>query len=86
MASPCVFRMNAVGEPVVVYDPQQAVVKLNGKLVAFPASGGDTYAADGVTVTVRPLEPEPEGSFEAEFVLRLSGATDELGYRGYADC
>lgn len=86
MASSCVFRMTAVGEPVVIYEPRQAVVKLNGKLVPLPASEGDTYAADGVTVTVRPLETKAEGTFEAEFVLRLPGATDELGYHGYADC
>lgn len=88
VANPCEFRMASVGEPVVVYGPQQAVVKLNGKLVPLPASGTDSYATDGVTVTVRPVEgeAEAEGAFEAEFILRLPGAKDELGYHGYADC
>lgn len=88
VASPCTFRMTAVGEPVVVYSPQQAVVKLNGKLVPLPASGADSYAADGVTVTVRPLDGEEQGedAFEAEFILRLPGETNESGYHGSAAC
>lgn len=88
VANPCVFRMTAVGEPVVVYGPGQAVVKLNGMLVPLPASGAGSYTADGVTVTVRPLDGEAgtEAAFEAEFILRLPGAKDELGYHGYADC
>ena len=88
MESACLFRMTAVGEPVVVYGPRQAVVKLNGKLVPLTQSGEHTYAADGVTVTVRPLEgeAEAEGAFDAEFVLRLPGAPDELGFHGYAEC
>jgi hypothetical protein len=83
----CLFRMTRVGEPVVVFGPQ-AAVKLNGKLVPLPGSGMDTYAADGVTVTIRPLDDasETEGPFEAEFVLRLPGASDELGYHGFAEC
>ena len=86
--SACVFRMTAVGEPVVIYGPRQAVVKLNGKLVPLPGSEGAAYAADGVTVTVRPLEDEgeAEGAFEAEFVLRLPAARDELGFHGYSEC
>ena len=87
MTSRCVFRMTKVGEPVVVYGTQ-AVVKLNDKLVPLPTSGAGSYAADGVTVTVRPLDDgaEAEEAFEAEFVLQLPGAPDELGYHGFSEC
>jgi hypothetical protein len=83
----CVFRMTRVGEPVVVYGTQ-AVLKLNDKLVPLPTSGAGRYAADGVTVTVRPLDDgaETEGRFDAEFVLQLPGAPDELGYHGFSEC
>ena len=87
MPGGCMFRMTGVGEPVVVYGPQ-AVVKLNGHLVPLPAVGSGRYGAEDVTVVVRPLnEPaEREGSFAAEFVLRLPGAPHELGYHGFAEC
>ena len=87
MTGPCLFRMTRVGLPVVVYG-DQAVVKLNDKLVPLPSTGPGRYAADGVEVTVRPLDERPagEGTFEAEFVLRLDGAPDELGFHGFSEC
>jgi hypothetical protein len=87
MTNSCQFRMTKVGEPVVVYG-SQAVVKLNGKLVPLQASGTGSYAADGVTVTVRALDDDADtaNAFGAEFVLRLPGAPDELGYHGFSEC
>lgn len=83
----CQFRFTTVGLPIVAYG-SAAVLKLNGKLVPLPATGDGRYAADGVTVTVRPLEEETvDGEpFATEFVLRLPEASDELGYHGYSTC
>jgi hypothetical protein len=87
----CVYRMTRVGLPVLVYGSAGGVVKLNDKLVPLEAAGDGRFAADGVTVTVRPLEDDagttPDGElFEAELVLRLPGAPNELGFHGFAGC
>ena len=79
--------MTRVGLPVLVYG-SAAVVKLNDKIVTLPAAGAGRFAADGVTATVRPLDDEApaRGQFAAEFVLRLPGAANELGYHGFSEC
>ena len=82
----CMFRMTRVGFPVFVYG-ERAVIKLNGKLVPLAASGAGEYVADGVTATVRPLDGAEAGTlFAAEFVLRLPGAPNELGFHGFSQC
>lgn len=83
----CFFRMTRVGLPVLVYG-SDAAIKLNDKLVMLPAAGARRYAADGVTVTVRPLDEDAAagGRFAAEFVLRLPGTATELGYHGFSEC
>lgn len=83
----CRFRMTKVGFPTLVYG-SSAVIKLNGRLVPLSAVGASRYASDGVEVSVRPLEPADDdgGRFEAEFVLRLPGVPDELGFHGYSQC
>ena len=81
------FRYTRVGLPIVIYGPQTGVIKLNGKLVPLVARGGGVYADGGVSVTVRPLEdPEGDEPFPAEFVLRLEGEPNELGYHGFSGC
>ena len=83
----CHFSLTRVGLPVLAYG-STAVVKLNDKLVPLPDSGDGRYAADDVSVGVRPIEDDPgDGEpFATEFVLRLPGADDELGYHGYSRC
>lgn len=86
VGSGCRFRFTEVGYPVVLYG-SSAVVKLNGKLVALPGGTDGRYAEGGVEVNVRPIGSEASGErFDAEFVLRLPGAPNELGYHGYAEC
>lgn len=83
----CIFSFTRVGLPILVYG-STAVLKLNGKAVALPAAGDGEYAADGVTLTLRPLEDDPGAGelFSSELVLRLPGADHELGYHGYSRC
>lgn len=83
----CTFRFTRVGFPVFVYGPGTGVIKLNDKLVPLPARGEDTYAEGAVQVTIRPLEEgDTEGAVLTEFVLRLEGAPNELGFRGFSGC
>lgn len=86
----CRFRMTRVGFPVVVYG-RSGIVKLNGKLVPLDGRGDGRFSAGGVEVSVRPLEDAGDGEddggqFPAEFVIRLPGASDELGFHGYGEC
>lgn len=84
---PCRFHFTAIGLPALAYG-STAVLKVNDRLVALPQAGTGRYAEGPIEVTVRPLE-EPDGaggSFEAELVLRLAGARDELGYHGFSTC
>lgn len=87
MQGTCRFRMTEVGFPVLIYGPH-AVIKLNGKLIRLPAAGEGRYVASGVEVTVRPLDPDVNvrGPFDAEFVLQLPGAPNELGFHGVGEC
>lgn len=95
VGEPCLFRFTRVGLPVFLYG-SVGVMKLNGKLVELPATGlngaradGRRYAADPVTVTVRPLDgvaPDAGELVVAELVLRRAGASHELGYHGFAEC
>lgn len=83
----CVFRFTRVGFPVFVFGTTEGILKLNGKLVALPASGEGRYSEGAVGVTFRPLDGEAEdGPFSAELVLRLEGAPNELGFHGFAEC
>lgn len=86
-ADGCLFRFTRVGLPVLAYG-SVAVVKLNDRLVSLPGAGEGRYAAEGVTVTVRPLsdragDGEP---FVAELVLHVTGAAHERGYHGFSEC
>lgn len=83
----CLFRFTRVGLPVFIYG-ETGVMKLNGKLASLPGTGEGEFAADGLTVTVRPLEDDPtEGEpFIAELVLHLPDKDHELGYHGFSEC
>jgi hypothetical protein len=92
VANGCHFKMTRVDHPVAAYG-STAVLKLNGKLVTLSGSGEEPsglrrYSADGVTVTLRPLDdPRSDGdAFPAELVLWLPDASHELGYHGFSVC
>ncbi len=86
-ADRCSFRMTRVDHPVLVYGTA-AVIKLNGKLIPLAGIGEGRYGAEGVEVTVRPLEDDAgsDSPFLAELVLRFSGAPNELGFHGFSQC
>ena len=81
----CVFRMDRVGYPTFVYGgtKREGTLKLNGKLVMIPATEDQSFTGEGLTVEMR----EGEGSDdEATMVVRISGASNELGFRGFSNC
>lgn len=86
----CQFRMTEVGYPSLVYGGAKnvATIKLNGKLITLPSAGEGKYADGGLSVAVKPVDAEAGrgGRREAEMVIMLPGAKDELGYRGFSVC
>lgn len=88
-AGGCAFAMTRVGFPSFLYGEGDApgIVKLNGKLIALPASGDGYYREDGLVIRLRPLEPQAgDDMHAAELVIMLPGAPDELGFHGFARC
>ena len=49
----------------------------------LPASGGASYSDAGLTVELRDTAGAEE---EATMIVRIPGAPDELGFRGFANC
>ena len=83
----CVFRFTGEGQPIVTYGPGGAVLKLNSKLAQVPGIADGRYASAGVDVTIREIEGgEDEDGLRTEFVFRVPGAADELGYHGFSEC
>lgn len=85
----CVIRLTAVAFPSFIYDRggSGGAVKLNQKLIPLPETEEGTFADSGLEIVVRPVEEEFEdGRREAEMIIMLPGAKDELGFRGYEQC
>lgn len=86
----CSVRLTAVAFPSFLYDSPRGTgyVKLNAKLIPLAAQGGGLFADGDLRVVVRPVEEAfgDDGRREAELILMLPGAEDELGYRGYEVC
>ena len=86
----CVFRLTTVGFPSFIYDraAQQGVLKINAKLVPLEGDGEGLFVSHGLHVVIRPVDEEfgGDGQREAEMILFLPGAENELGYRGYEEC
>ncbi|MFN2260248.1 MAG: DUF6692 family protein, partial [Parasphingopyxis sp.] len=84
----CIFRMTRVGFPSLLFGGREgdATIKLNGKLITLPAAGDGLYRDGGLSVLLRRPEGEVDGLQEAEMIVMLPGAKDELGFRGFADC
>lgn len=86
----CRFRYTEVGFPVFLFPPggdTPSVIKLNGKLIMLPPAGSSQFAGGPVHVTLRLPDGLPiGGDEEAVLILRLAGASDELGFLGEAEC
>jgi hypothetical protein len=89
-AGTCLFRYTEVGMPIFLYPADgtaAATIKLNGKLIELPPAGGSAFADGGVRVEMNHPDGVPQdGQGEGELILRLEGATDELGFRAAAEC
>ena len=86
----CLFRYTDAGFPVFLYPAggdAPAIIKLNGKLIMLPPVGGFHYAAGPIRVEMSHPDGVPtEGEEEAVLILRLAGASDELGFLGVTEC
>lgn len=87
----CVFNRSPEDHPVLWASEEtgKAAMKLNGVLVPIEArsreDGAVTFAAPGVTMTVRPLGEAADWRSDAELVFALEqGLT--VGYRGFWSC
>ena len=90
MSGKCSIRLTSIGFPSFVYDNPQGsgVIKLNGKLIPLAALRNGVFEDGGLKVTLRPVDAEfgDDGRREAEMVIQLPNAKDELGFRGYEVC
>ena len=87
----CVFRFTRVGYPVFLYPAGAAapgILKLNGRLVTLANEGGRRFESGGVEVRMRAVDGDArlDEPHDAELILMLPGARNELGYRGFATC
>ncbi|MGB7405438.1 MAG: DUF6692 family protein [Pacificimonas sp.] len=83
-ADRCVFRMDRVGLPSFIYGGGEGgTIKLNGKLVMLPQAGNVTYADAGLTVE---MDENAGSGDDATMIVRIPGAADEVGFRGYSSC
>ena len=86
----CTLRLTEVGLPSLLYggEAREATIKLNGKLITLPSTGENLYRDGGLSVRFRPVDEEAGrgGRREAEMIVMLPGAEDELGFRGYEVC
>ena len=89
-AGKCLLRLTRVGFPSFVHNGlgETGVIKLNGKLIPLRAERPGLFADGGLRVAIRPVDDafDSDGLREAEMIVMLPGAKDELGYRGYEDC
>lgn len=86
----CALRLTEVGLPSLLYGGETggATIKLNGKLITLPSAGENLYRDDGLTVRFQAIDEEAGRGErrEAEMIVMLPGAEDELGFRGYEVC
>ncbi|MGB7406624.1 MAG: DUF6692 family protein [Pacificimonas sp.] len=80
----CMFRMDRVGFPAFVHGGNGGgTIKLNGKLIALSQGGNGTYFDGGLIVE---LDENAGSGDDAKMIIRIPGATDELGFRVYSSC
>ncbi|WP_126173985.1 DUF6692 family protein [Altericroceibacterium xinjiangense] len=86
----CDVRLTKIAYPSFVFERagQQGWIKLNQKLIPLARAGENLFVAGDLQVTIRgvdePLEIDEQR--EAEMILLLPEAKDELGFRGYGQC
>jgi hypothetical protein len=83
----CAFRRSRESPPVLwtVADGQEAAAKLNGVLLALGPEGENTFATDGLTLSVRPLGDNADWRADAELVFALTDGPT-VGYHGFWTC
>ena len=87
LAGKCAVRLTEVALPSLVFTPETAVIKLNGKLIPLRAVRTDHYRGDGTSLTLRPNEDRGDAGLEGiDMILVPPGARDEVGYAGFRDC
>lgn len=87
LAGKCAVRLTEVAHPSLVFTPETAVIKLNGKLIPLRAVGADHYRGDGASLTLRPNGDRGDAGLEGiDMILVPPGAKDEIGYAGFRDC
>lgn len=90
LAGKCTIRLTAVGFPSFLYDESQrtGVIKLNGKLIPLASVDEGVFRDGDLKVTLRAVDKDfgDDGRREAEMIIMLPQAEDELGFRGYEVC
>lgn len=90
LADKCTIRLTVLGFPSFVRnaDGRAGVIKLNGKLIPLRSNGNGLYQDAGLRVVLKPVDTSfgSDGRREAEMIVMLPEAKDELGYRGYEQC
>lgn len=84
----CAVKLTEVAFPSFLYEPAgSGAIKLNGKLIVLPRTGEGRYADGGLLVALRTVDEADNADLQAvEMIIVPPGASDELGYRGYAQC
>jgi len=87
----CRFNRSPESDPILwtAGDGGGGAMKLNGVIIALSGSpgedGGASFAAPGVTMTVRPLGEKADWRSDAELVFALEDGPT-VGYRGFYRC
>lgn len=89
-AAACLFRFGRDAWPAFAYAAQggPGFIKLNGALVALPRVHEGQFADGGLRVSLMPVGSAGTRAAmrEAKLIVRLPQASQELGFRGYAEC
>lgn len=79
----CGFRRVEDDDPILLANGDGALIQLNGVILTLDATGDGTFAAPGITMSVREI-PEDVCRGGAELIFALDqGLT--VGYRGFYD-
>lgn len=86
-AGRCTFGQGRGTDPILWAEAEgdRAALKLNGVLVPLRATDASFFAADGISVSVRPLGEDADWRADAELVFALDEGL-KIGYRGFWTC
>ncbi|RBI83466.1 DUF305 domain-containing protein [Rhodosalinus halophilus] len=80
----CGFRRVEDEDPILLHNEEGALAQLNGVILTLESDGAETFAAPGITMTLRDVD-EADWRGGAELIFALDqGLT--VGYRGFYDC